>query len=59
MFSSLDYIYAITSYKDGVEAQNLLVRLDKVNPVPEPTTILLFGSGLGLLLITRRRKISI
>ena len=31
---------------------------DRTTPVPEPTTILLMASGLGLMLLSRKRKIA-
>ena len=32
--------------------------LDRTTPVPEPTTMLLMASGLGLMYLSRKRKVA-
>ncbi len=53
MWSSLGYNYAVTTYGDGIDAQELLVQLD---PVPEPGTMLLLGMGIAGLGAAGRKR---
>ena len=54
--SDAQWIWSANNFGDGVD-KNLWIRVDvQTAPVPEPSALLLFGSGLIGLALYRRRK---
>ena len=55
-WSGLGYVRAMNLSLNGVESQDLLMLQEGPTPVPEPASLVLFGTGAALAAMKRRRN---
>jgi hypothetical protein len=54
---SLTFAFSSTDYPEVIGIDSVMISGDLIQPIPEPTSLLLFSTGLGILgLIAYRRK---